>query len=41
MAINPSMLQLLCKMFFVNGKIDKDKETIFNDFTNYLATISH
>ena len=41
MAINPSMLQLLCKLFHVNGKIAKDRATVFQDYTNYLLQQYH
>ena len=41
MAINPSMLQLLCKLYSVNGKIAKDKADIFKDYTNYLLQQYH
>ena len=36
MAQNPSMLQLLCKLFLANGKIAKDKASVFQDYTSYL-----
>ena len=36
MAINPSMLQLLCKLFAATGKIAKDRANIFKDYTTYL-----
>ena len=35
MAQNPSMLQLLCKLFLANGKIAKDKASVFQDYTSY------
>ena len=41
MAINPSMLQLLCKLSHVNGKIAKDRATVFHDYTNYLLQQYH
>ena len=41
MAINPSMLQLLCKLFHVNGEIAKDRATVFQDYTNYLLQQYH
>ena len=41
MAINPSMLQLLCKLFLVNGKIAKDRATVFKDYTSYLLQQYH
>ena len=41
MAIYPSMLQLLCKLFSATGKIAKDKATIFKDYTNYLLQQYH
>ena len=41
MAINPSMLQLLCKLFFLNGRIARDRATIFKDYTNYLLQHYH
>ena len=41
MAINPSMLQLLCKLFSANGKISKDRASIFKDYTNYLLQQYH
>ena len=36
MSINPSMLQLLCKMFSETGKIAKDRGTVFKDYTYFL-----
>ena len=37
MSVNPSMLQLLCKLFSATGKIAKDRATIFKDYTcNFL-----
>ena len=36
MSINPSMLQLLCKMFSATGKIAKDRATVFKDYTYFL-----
>ena len=41
MAINPSMLQLLCKLFLVNGKIAKDRASVFKDYTHYLLQQYH
>ena len=41
MAQNPSMLQLLCKLFLVNGKISKDKASVFHDYTVYLLHVYH
>ena len=41
MTINPSMLQLLCKLFLVNGKIAKDRATVFKDYTSYLLQQYH
>ena len=41
MAQNPSMLQLLCKLFLANGKIAKDKASVFQDYTSYLLHHYH
>ena len=41
MALNPSMLQLLCKLFLANGKIAKDKASVFQDYTSYLLHHYH
>ena len=41
MAQNPSMLQLLCKLFLANGKIAKDKASVFQDYTCYLLHHYH
>ena len=41
MAQNPSMLQLLCKLFLANGKISKDKASVFQDYTSYLLHHYH
>ena len=41
MAINPSMLQLLCKLFLATGKIAKDRATIFKDYTCSLLQHHH
>ena len=41
MARNPSMLQLLCKLFLANGKIAKDKASVFQDYTSYLLHHYH
>ena len=41
MAQNPSMLQLLCKLFLANGKIAKDKASVFQDYTIYLLHHYH
>ena len=41
MAQNPSMLQLLCKLFLANGKIPKDKASVFQDYTSYLLHHYH
>ena len=41
MAQNPSMLQLLCKLFLANGKIGKDKASVFQDYTIYLLHHYH
>ena len=41
MAINPSVLQLLCKLFAITGKIAKDRATIFNDYTRCLLQSYH
>ena len=36
MSINPSMLQLLCRLFAKTGNIAKDRATIFKDYTHCL-----
>ena len=41
MAINPSMLQLLCKLFAITGNIAKDRATIFKDYTRCLLQHHH
>ena len=41
MAQNPSMLQLLCKLSLANGKIAKDKASVFQDYTSYLLHHYH
>ena len=41
MAINPSMLQLLCKLFSITGNIAKDRATIFKDYTRCLLQHHH
>ena len=41
MSINPSMLQLLCKMFSATGKIAKDQATVFKDYTYFLLQQKH
>ena len=41
MAINPSMLQLLCKLFAVTGTIAKDRATVFKDYTRSLLQHYH
>ena len=41
MSINPSMLQLLCKMFLATGKIAKDRATVFKDYTYFLLQQNH
>ena len=41
MAINPSMLQLLCKLFAKTGKLAKDRATIFKDYTRCLLQQHH
>ena len=41
MAQNPSMLQLLCKLFLANGKIANDKASVFQDYTCYLLHHYH
>ena len=41
MAINPSMLQLLCKLFLATGKIAKDRASIFKDYTRSLLQHHH
>ena len=41
MAQNPSMLQLLCKLFLATGKISKDKASVFQDYTTYLLHHYH
>ena len=41
MAQNPSMLQLLCKLFLENVKIAKDKASVFQDYTSYLLHLYH
>ena len=41
MTINPSMLQLLCKLFAITGKIAKDRATIFKDYTRCLLQHHH
>ena len=41
MSINPSMLQLLCKMFSETGKIAKDRATVFKDYTYFLLQQMH
>ena len=41
MAINPSMLQLLCKLFSITGNIAKDRATIFKDYTQCLLQHHH
>ena len=41
MAINPSMLQLLCKLFAITGNIAKDRATIFKDYTRCLLQHDH
>ena len=41
MAINPSMLQLLCKLFAITNNIAKDRATIFKDYTHCLLQHHH
>ena len=41
MATNPSMLQLLCKLFAITGNIAKDRATIFKDYTRSLLQHHH
>ena len=41
MAINPSMLKLVCNMFSATGKIAKDKTALFTDYTYYLLQQYH
>ena len=41
MSVNPSMLQLLCKMFSATGKIAKDRATVFKDYTYFLLQQRH
>ena len=41
MSINPSMLQLVCKMFSVTGKIAIDLATVFKDYTYFLLQQMH
>ena len=41
MAKNPSMLQLLCKLFSATGKIAKDRANVFKDYTYYLLQQYH
>ena len=41
MAINPSMLQLLCKLFAITGNIANDRATIFKDYTRCLLQHHH
>ena len=41
MAINPSMLQLLCKIFANTGTIAKDRATVFKDYTCCLLQHHH
>ena len=41
MAINPSMLQLLCKLFAVTGTIAKDRATVFKNYTRSLLQHYH
>ena len=41
MAINPSMLQLLCKLFAITGNIAYDRATIFKDYTSCLLQHHH
>ena len=42
MSINPSMLQLLCRLLdWKNGKAGKDRTSIFKDYTRYLLVQYH
>ena len=41
MSVNPSMLQLLCKMFLATGKIAKDRANVFKDYTYFLLQQMH
>ena len=41
MSINPSMLQILCKMFSATRKIAKDRATVFKDYTYFLLQQKH
>ena len=41
MSTNPSMLQLLCLLSFNNGKIGKNRTSVFKDYTSYLLMQFH
>ena len=41
MSTNPSMLQLLCLLIWKNGKIGKDRTSVFKDYTSYLLMQFH
>ena len=41
MSVNPSTLQLLCKMFSATGKIAKDRATVFKNYTYILLQQNH
>ena len=41
MSTNPSMLQLLCLLSLNNGKIGKNRTSVFKDYTRYLLVQYH
>ena len=41
MSTNPSMLQLLCLLSWKNGKIGKDRTSVFKEYTSYLLVQYH